>query len=128
MLVHFSLLTPCATCPFRRKHGCILSKSRALELGTMMLRADSHTFTCHSTLHGTCSQQKREHCAGALIFAELQGKTTQAMRWAERLGMYDRELLMAPERQHIHAQVFATLQEFVAAQPGEAVKAVKKTV
>jgi hypothetical protein len=52
------------------------------------------TFSCHKTTKhdddGEPVRTRNEmHCAGALILIEKEGWSTQMMRIAERLGMYD---------------------------------------
>ena len=67
-----------------------------------MLRGNSGGFPCHRTTVGTENDDLQEtkdskHCAGALIYAEKQEASTQMMRIAERLGMYDRHQLRGHE-------------------------------
>lgn len=114
--MHFDLVTPCAHCPFRRKHGCRVGSARAREIGSMMLSSQGATFTCHQTARSLGHRGTEQHCAGALIFAELHGTATQPMRWAERLRIYNRDRLMRPARKQVHASVFSSLDDFIAAQ------------
>ncbi len=82
-----------------------------------MLDPQGATFACHKTTHSLVGNRRPEqHCAGALIFAEKQKTATQMMRIAERMGIYDAPKLMDPKRAAVHALVFDSLPEFVAAQ------------
>ena len=114
--MHFDLVTPCPNCPFRRTGGCRLTRTRAREIGTMMLSSQGGTFTCHKTAHGLGHTGIEQHCAGALIFAESQNRSTQAMQLAERLGIYRPKRLMDPKRVKVQRLVFSSIDEFIAAQ------------
>lgn len=67
-----------------------------------MLNSAGGEFPCHLTVeYGDETEapihradEHEKHCAGALIFAEKNGTSTQMMRIAERLGMYDAQALM----------------------------------
>lgn len=84
----------------------------------MMLDSQGGTFPCHKTTvfddnTGDLESTKTSlHCAGALIFAEKQGRCTQMMRIAERLGCYDAQKLMA-DTQAV-ASVFSSTKEMLA--------------
>jgi hypothetical protein len=98
------LATPCADCPFLREGGIRLTSARVKEIAGGMLATQGHTFTCHKAVdRGT-----KEHCGGALIFAEKHNNQTQMMRIAERLRLYDHTKLRG------HARVFDTLKEMLA--------------
>lgn len=77
---------PCDACPFLKGSGFTW---RSLN------EHASGEFACHKTCRlddDTSTYEPREkslHCAGALIFLEKQGRTTQMMRIVERLGGYD---------------------------------------
>jgi hypothetical protein len=64
-------------------------------------------FTCHETTPHR--KIDRQHCAGALIFAEKNDVETQVMQVAARLGLYDPKALRG------HKAVFSTVEEFVSA-------------
>lgn len=91
--MNYAMTTPCDNCPFRKEGGIRLRAARLLDLADP--RAGE--FACHKT---TASSEEDEdgarhatedssHCAGALIFHEKQGQSTQMMRICERIGMYD---------------------------------------
>lgn len=78
----------------------MLTKKRIKEIAGMMTSKDGGAFPCHKTLDYSGDgdglyRETSQHCAGALIFAEKNGNSTQMMRIAERLGMYDAAVLMA---------------------------------
>lgn len=70
--MRFSLTRPCALCPFR---------------------TDLASGPCHETTGVKGPQRAAQHCAGALIMLERANLPSQAMRIAERLGIYDRRKL-----------------------------------
>lgn len=111
--MHFEMRKPCGDCPFRRKGGIRLRSERVDEVGGNMLSFAGVKFPCHKHVHGKARRREvdREHCVGALIFAEKNDTATQAMRIAERLGLYDARKLMAPENKDVHDFVFDTLDE-----------------
>jgi hypothetical protein len=91
-----------------------LHRSRALEIGRMMLNFNGGVFPCHETIDYDEDEEDHirnagQHCAGALIFAEKNGNATQMMRIAERLRLYDHTKLKKN-----HHLVFDSLKEMVA--------------
>jgi hypothetical protein len=119
--VNYKQTAPCDLCPFRRdSKGLRLTPARAREFGLMMLSNPGSEFVCHKTAKLDEDEdgigdyvdagEVSAHCAGALIFAEKNGRATQMMRIAERLGMYDHRKLKG------HEQVFDNLDEMVEAQ------------
>jgi len=85
--VRFSMTKPCKDCPFvvGSRTNTTLAEGR-LD-GIVEDIRNGMSFTCHKTLdkpHG-----EHEHCAGALIFLEREGRPNQIMRIAERFGYYD---------------------------------------
>ena len=108
--MHFDLRQPCDDCPFLKHGGIRLRRTRAEEIGAMMLSPDGGTFACHKTTEAGGSEGPEQHCAGALIFAENNDISTQAMRIAERLRIYDHKRLIDRD------MVFADLAEMLAAQ------------
>lgn len=106
--MRFDLRTPCNNCPFLRKGGVRLYKARVLQIAGAMLDSQGATFACHKTTGITGrARTGLQHCAGALIFAEENGNATQMMRIAERLRIYDPNLLQGRRR------VFKTLDEML---------------
>lgn len=74
-----------------------MGKEYAQEIANSLLLEDQ-SFSCHETIEygddGEFVRSPEEsHCAGALIFLEIQNKPNQIMRIAERLGLYDRTKL-----------------------------------
>lgn len=88
----YGMMTPCAHCPFRSDITPFLRPERVDEIRRSLVRAE---FPCHKTTEhdddGEYVGPTREeiHCAGALIMKEKLGESSQMMRIAERLGMYD---------------------------------------
>lgn len=90
-----------------------LHPERVTEITDMMLDFQGGVFPCHKTVDYDSEQDEqwrtgKQHCAGALIFAEKHKNATQMMRIAERLGMYDFNKVMANE-----AQVFDSVEEMM---------------
>lgn len=101
--MNYDLKRPCSDCPFLREGGIRLTPNRVHRIAGMMLSTGGGTFICHKTME-TKSEQ---HCAGALIFAEKNRTATQAMRWMERIGVYDHTKLESQD------SVFDTLPEML---------------
>ena len=86
----YSLTTPCDQCPYLIGSG--------FTWRSLVLHA-SGEFGCHKQCRLDDDsetyepREKTNHCAGALIFLELQDNPHQMMRICERLGMYDRTKL-----------------------------------
>jgi hypothetical protein len=105
----FNLTKPCKHCPFRHDVNGYLTGERAKEIAT-----EEGTFACHKTtvydedVDDLVQTKNSKHCAGFLIFREKQNKPSQAMRIAERLGMYDRTQL------DMTAPVFDSVEELCA--------------
>lgn len=79
-----------------------LTRARIIDLDSSLTRHNGATFPCHETLDYNVEPdeeprhtEKTTHCAGALAYIEKHGVSSQMMRIAERLGMYDRHALMA---------------------------------
>ncbi len=91
----YGLTTPCPKCPFRNDIPPFLLPPRVQEIKRSLVRAE---FPCHNTIEhdeegGYVRSGDEMHCAGALILMEKEGQSSQMMRIAERLGMYDRTKL-----------------------------------
>lgn len=91
----FDLVRPCPHCPFRTDIDGYLRPERAQEIATSIARGA--TFPCHKTteyvedeegndLKETATSQM---CAGAMIAMEREEHPNQALRFAERIGLYD---------------------------------------
>lgn len=120
--MHFNLTTPCSSCPFRTDVPFFIRSSRAREIARVLTdhgglgNGGGGTFPCHNTVeYKDCGDArttpKTNFCAGALIVMEKSGVANQAMRIAERLGMYDAGKL------NMKAPVFGSLREFAAQRP-----------
>jgi hypothetical protein len=98
--VKYDLHKPCNHCPFLREGGIKLRADRIREISDLMLYGNSGGFPCHRTTkyndeHGDLMEDANsKHCTGALVYAEKQERSTQMMRIAERLGLYNPELVM----------------------------------
>ncbi len=115
--MHYALTKPCNNCPFLKKGGIPLHPTRVREIAGNK-RGE---FACHKTTvdvedgEGNSDREATEnsqHCAGALIFHEKTG-STQMMRIAERLGMYDAEAVLKDKV--AMASVFDSLSEMLRA-------------
>lgn len=90
----YTLVRPCAKCPFREDIPGYLHPERAHEIAT-----SEEPFACHETTVYSEETDEMEvtsasqHCAGALILAEKREQPHQMMRIAERLGLYDHRRL-----------------------------------
>ena len=88
----YGMTTPCSNCPFRKDIPPFLRPERVREIQRSLVRSE---FPCHKTTthddDGDYVPKPGEemHCAGALILKEKLGQSSQMMRIAERLGMYD---------------------------------------
>jgi len=118
----FDLKRPCKKCPFRNDIPAFLTPGRAREIADAILR-QQQTFACHETIvpveddtgEGDMAvTPKSQHCAGAMIFLELQDRPNQMMRIAERLGMYD------ARRLEMDSPVFDNAEDMIAAQKRKA--------
>ena len=117
----FNVIRPCHDCPFRKQNGIRLTEPRVLDIAGQMLSPDGSPFWCHKTtvsleeIDDGCSTRganhDTQHCAGALIFAEKNNNATQAMRIAERLGIYRRDVVMADDA--ITNEVCDTIEEML---------------
>lgn len=111
----FEMKQPCPKCPFRSDIRAYLRPERAREIADGLTRQQA-TFACHQTTEHDDDGEyipgsEEQHCAGALIVLEKMNRPNQMMRWMERIGGYDRRKLK------MDAPVFATMREFIAAQP-----------
>lgn len=111
----YSLVRPCAKCPFRNDIPAYLREDRVREIEDSLERSE---FPCHETTEHDDEGEPmvrgdESHCAGALILLEKIGRPSQMMRIAERLGMYDASKL------DMSAPVFDDFDEMAEAQPEE---------
>ena len=97
----FTLTTPCAECPFRTDITPYLRPGRIQEIEQSLARDQ---FFCHKVA------EEKINCAGSLILLEKLERPSNAMRMAERLGLYDRTKL------DMAAPVFESFAEMEAAQ------------
>ena len=63
----FDLKGACANCPFKKKNGVRLTKTRILSIIDYM-RTDDKTFYCHKTVD--LDTKNHKICAGWLIFSK----------------------------------------------------------
>lgn len=99
--MHYDLKKPCDNCPFRRKGGVRLRPERAEDISQSMLSNQGAPFACHKTTksvvrNGHCDRaitKDSQHCAGALIYADKQGRYNQTSRIMMRIGVYNPDLL-----------------------------------
>lgn len=96
--MRFDLKKPCGNCPFKSEGGIRLHPGRAQDIGEMMESFDGGSFTCHKTSKHdgegeAYTANDSQHCAGALIYAMKKDNFTQSMRLAERLRIWDPNIL-----------------------------------
>lgn len=119
----YELRSPCHNCPFRKDGGIRLRAGRVREL----IRATGNPgaeFACHKTTRDDGERRtatpESQHCAGALIFADKRGTSTQMTRIMERLGGFDASKLKG------HELVFDSVGEMIAsaidAKPGAKIR------
>jgi hypothetical protein len=110
----FKLRRPCAHCPFRTDVPGYLRRSRAVEIAQSI--AAGSIFPCHETTADAVDDDGNEirvqvdtsqFCAGAVIVMEKIGQPNQALRMAERFGIYD------PATMDMDAPVVGSFVEFV---------------
>lgn len=113
--MNLNLKRPCRDCPFKNdvsyQRGWLGAQRSKEIINTLFVR--DGTFACHKTIGG--HESKQQHCAGAMILMERQGKANQYMRIMERVGMYDRNAL------DMNTPVFDTPEQFVAWHSGSEV-------
>jgi hypothetical protein len=114
----YDLHTPCSDCPFRKEGGIRLTRARVMEVAACTENPGGE-FPCHKTVkrdeddeddEDSCDSYDHaaaKHCAGALVFAEKQGTSSQMIRIAERLGMYDASKLRG------HDDVFDSVEDML---------------
>ena len=109
--------TPCADCPFRNDRPGYLTRARVRDMERGLDRGE---FPCHKTTvpevegdgeGARVATADSLHCAGALILMEKLERSSQMMRIAERLGMYDASKL------DMDAPVYDSFDEMIEAQP-----------
>lgn len=106
----YGLTTPCKLCPFRTDVHPYILPERVREIERSLERAE---FPCHKTTSrddecddGLYIRTGREvHCAGALILMIKEDRSSQMMRIAHRLGMFD------PAALDMAAPVYASFDE-----------------
>jgi hypothetical protein len=107
---------PCADCPFLKEGGIRLTSARVREIAGNMLSPHGGEFTCHKAVE----RGEKDHCGGALVFAEKNENQTQMMRIAERLRLYDFTKLKG------HDRVFDTLADMLKTAIDRAPRSKKK--
>lgn len=119
-MVGIKLTKPCENCPFRPSVEFPLGTERRREIARSLLN-DWSTFPCHKTTHesgwdeegqyhGSSSDQ---HCVGALIVLEKEGRPNVLMRIARTSGDYH------PDRLQDKNEVYDSLEEFIEDDPEE---------
>lgn len=103
--MRFDLTTPCKDCPFRSDITFHLARGRVYEIIEGITTYD-RTFACHKTTQfdddgeHLRSNDKEQHCAGAMIFLMRREQPNQLMRIGERVGFFD------PDKLDMDAPVF----------------------
>jgi len=111
----FSLVRPCATCPFKNDKPFFLPTERRKEI-VDGLRHDQ-TFTCHNTIDYNAWHEadefvpddKNQHCAGALIVMWKSGELWNNFLFRLAVIAFGFD----PTRLDLAAPVFDNLDEFI---------------
>jgi hypothetical protein len=103
--MEFSMVRPCADCPFLEPRDFPLHPKRAAEIAAAL---EHGTFACHKTLE----QRPQQHCAGALVIMARNEDWGDMQQIAQRLGLFD------PDALDLDAAVYATFDDFVRAKDG----------
>lgn len=107
----YDVKRPCADCPFRREGGVRLLKSRIRQIVRGITTNPGARFSCHKTtgVMGVRAHGGEQACAGALIFADKQGRLDfpQLNRICLRLGM------LKPDELKDRDAVFDSLAEML---------------
>lgn len=104
----FDLKTPCKDCPFVKGNTMKLHPERVNELDDGLRHT---TFSCHKTVEYDDEDgegydtEDTQHCAGALILLEKEGRPGQMQQIAQRIGMYD------PAKLNMEAPVYDSFDE-----------------
>ncbi|MBM4574815.1 hypothetical protein GS896_27545 [Rhodococcus hoagii] len=109
----FGLKRPCVDCPFRTDRQPFLRPDRAAEIADALEAGEP--FWCHKTVEydedqageSVTNTDGSTFCAGALATLEREGRPNNAMRIAERLGLY------RPDQMATDVPVHNNLQEWV---------------
>lgn len=108
----YGLTTPCAHCPFRSDIRPFLTRARVREIERSLSRSE---FPCHKTVTydddgEPVTGRDEVHCAGALILVTKEGWSSQMMRIAYRLGLFD------PDALDMEAPVYESFDAMARAQ------------
>jgi hypothetical protein len=133
--VHYDLKTPCINCPFRSDVKAYIRPERVDEIERSLERG---VFPCHKTVDyeadGVTEDDVEagvtadsQHCAGALILLEKMSKSSQMMRVAENVNLYDRRKLdMKTPVYKTFAAMRAACEKATVGEPTEPEKLVKQ--
>lgn len=100
----YNVTSPCSECPFRKDIKPYLTKARAQQLVTKVIKGDN-TFTCHKTLKNPI----KSHCSGAVHLIVKEDHPNRSLYTARILGLY-KEDFRNPDL------VFDNAQQFIDAQ------------
>lgn len=108
---------PCNNCPFRREGGIRLYAARVREIAKTVAPADGGggPFPCHKTTRAADGELRNgphaSPCAGGILFAYKQGRSSQMTRVLERLGMVPVEMFRNPDPKN---EIFSSVKEMLA--------------
>jgi hypothetical protein len=87
----FDMLMPCRDCPFRKQGGFLLGPGRIREFAQLATESEDAAFACPKTIPIFRRSRRKEesYCAGALAFAEKQGKPNPTMQQMHQIGRYN---------------------------------------
>ena len=119
--MRFDLRRPCPECPFTTGPRAVrgLHPARVRELAEGARSWQGQTFACHKTVDYSRTDEdghtpggpREQHCAGALIFSIAGGYSTQMMRIAERLRLFNPDALL--EDPAVVRSVYGSVEEMI---------------
>ncbi len=106
------LKSPCRNCPFRTDILPFLESARAQDLARMLGDNGGTHFVCHKTVEynnddGGKITPDTKVCAGAMILAAREGRTSQIQQVGQRLGLW------SPDELDMAAPVYASFKDFI---------------
>lgn len=89
--MNYTMTTPCAECPFLKKHSRGYTLRRLIELSSGEMPCHKSAVVVEDEETGSEFHATKDsvHCAGALIFNEKHNTPHQMARICERLGLFD---------------------------------------
>lgn len=126
----YTMVRPCAKCPFRDDITPYLTEDRVYEIGYAL---ENGTFPCHETVDYSNESWydgdeydedepyyvptgDEKHCAGAMIMLEKMEMPSQMMRICERLKNDDGTLMYDRDKLDMDSPVYDNIDEMASVQ------------